>query len=95
MSTSEPVKNPFDLLVEQILQVVAEEVQKAVKGSEDDRLLTVEEVCQVLNVTAQWVYHNGKKLPFARKVGGNLRFSSNDLQRWIAAQRLKASKERS
>ena len=90
---SEATKSPFDLLLEQIRQVVAEEVQKAVKGSKDDKLLTVEEVCQVLNVTAQWVYHNGKKLPFARKVGGNLRFSSNDLQHWIAAQKLRATKE--
>jgi excisionase family DNA binding protein len=90
---SDPVKNALDALLDAFRQVVAEEVQKAVKGSKDDRLLSIEEVCQVLNVTAQWVYHNGKKLPFARKVGGNLRFSSNDLQRWIAAQKLKASKE--
>lgn len=88
---SEPVKNPFDLLVDQIRTVVAEEVAKAVKGSKDDRLLTVEELCQVLQVEPQWIYHNAKKLPFTRKVGGLLRFSNNDLQRWIAAQRLRAS----
>jgi len=87
----EPAKKPFDLLLEQIRQVVAEEVAKAVKGSKDDNLLTVAEVCQVLNVTEEWVYHNTKKLPFVRKVGGLLRFSSNDLQRWIAAQRFKAA----
>lgn len=54
------------------------------KGSaEDDRLLTVEEVCQVLNVTEQWVYHDANKMPFIRKVGGLLRFSSNRLRRYI------------
>lgn len=89
---SEPTKNLFDLLLDQIRVVVAEEIAKAVKGSKEDRLLTVKEVCQVLNVNSHWLYHNVKKLPFTRKVGGNLRFSSNDLQRWIAAQKLKASK---
>jgi len=89
---SEPAKNPFDLLLDQIRAVVAEEVVKAVKGSKDDKLLTVGEVCQVLNVTEAWVYHNTKKLPFVRKVGGLLRFSSNDLQRWIAAQKFQEAK---
>jgi excisionase family DNA binding protein len=84
---SEPTKNPFDLLLDQIRRVVAEEVTKAVKGSKDDRLLTVAEVCETLNCTEAWLYHNTKKLPFVRKVGGLLRFSSNDLQRWIAAQK--------
>jgi excisionase family DNA binding protein len=84
--------NPFDLLLDQIRQVVAEEVAAAVKGSKDDKLMTVEEVAAVLNVTVQWVYHNVKTLPFTTKVGGHLRFSSNGLQRWIAAQRLRASK---
>jgi excisionase family DNA binding protein len=89
---TEPTKNPFDLLLDQIRVVVREEVAAAVKGSKDDKLLTVQELCQVLNVTEAWVYHNARKLPFVRKVGGLLRFSNNDLQRWIAAQRLKASK---
>lgn len=64
--------------------LVMESVQAAIRALlRDDRLLTVEEVCQVLNVTEQWVYHNANKLPFVRKVGGLLRFSSNGLQRYI------------
>ena len=90
---SEPLKNPFDLLLDQIRTVIAEEVAKAVKGSKDDRLLTVEECCKVLNCDPQWLYHNAKKLPFARKAGGLLRFSNNDLQRWISAQKFKVTKE--
>jgi excisionase family DNA binding protein len=89
---SEPTKNPFDLLLDQIRQVVAEEIAKAVKGSKDDRLLTVEECAQILGCEEHWLYVNAKKLPFTRKIGGLLRFSNNDLQRWIAAQRLRASK---
>ena len=84
---SEPTKNPFDLLLDQIRAVVREEVAAAVKGSKDDRLLSLEEVCKTLNCTEAWIYHNTKKLPFVRKVGGLLRFSNNDLQRWIAAQK--------
>jgi excisionase family DNA binding protein len=91
---SEPAKNPFDLLLDQIRVVVREEIFKAVKGSKDDRLLTVAEVCETLNCTEAWLYHNTKKLPFVRKVGGLLRFSSNDLQRWIAAQSFQDTKLR-
>jgi predicted DNA-binding transcriptional regulator AlpA len=80
-------KNPFDLLLDSIRQVVAEEVAKAIKGSKEDRLVDIDELCKVLSVEKAWVYHNTKRLPFARKVGGNLRFSNNDLQRWIQAQR--------
>lgn len=88
MLMTEPAKQDlFALLLDQIRTVVAEEIAKAVKGSKEDRLLTVDEVCKTLNVTEAWLYHNTKKLPFVRKVGGLLRFSSNDLQRWIAAQR--------
>jgi excisionase family DNA binding protein len=90
---SEPVKNPFDLLLDQIRVVVHEEIAAAVKGSKDDKLLDIDELCKILNVEKGWVYHHARKLPFVRKIGGNLRFSNNDLQRWIAAQRLKASKD--
>jgi excisionase family DNA binding protein len=85
---SEPV-NPFAPFFDKIREIVAEEVSKAVKGSKDDRLLDIDELCKVLNVQKAWVYHNVKKLPFVRKIGGNLRFSNNDLQRWIASQRFK------
>ena len=89
---SEPAKNPFDMLLDQIRTVVREEVASAIKGSREDRLLSVEDVCKVLNCTAPWVYQNVKKLPFVRKVGGLLRFSNNDLQRWIAAQKFQETK---
>jgi excisionase family DNA binding protein len=83
---SEPAKSPFDAMLDAFRAVVREEITAAVKGSKEDRLLTVEEVCKTLNVTEAWLYHNTRKLPFVRKVGGLLRFSSNDLQRWIAAK---------
>ena len=54
-----------------------------VQAPKDDKLLTIEQVCEVLNVSEEWIYHNVKKLPFVRKVGGMLRFSNNGLQRYI------------
>jgi excisionase family DNA binding protein len=68
--------------------LVMKSVQAPIRAlPRDDRLLTVEEVCQVLNVTEQWVYHNANKLPFVRKVGSLLRFSSNGLQRYIESKK--------
>jgi excisionase family DNA binding protein len=87
---SEP--NPFEPFFAEIRRIVAEEIAKAIKGSKEDRLLTVEQVCEVLGCTEAWIYHNTKNLPFVRKVGGLLRFSSNDLQRWIAAQKFQDAK---
>ena len=86
-------QSPFDPFFERIREIVREEIAAQLKGSKDDRLLDIDELCKVLNVGKPWVYHNVKKLPFVRKVGGNLRFSSTDLQRWILAQRLKSAKE--
>jgi hypothetical protein len=75
--------NPFEPFFEEVRRIVREEIAAAVKGSKDDKLLTVDEVVKVLNVTPEWLYHNVKKLPFTRKVGGMLRFSGNGLQRYI------------
>jgi predicted DNA-binding transcriptional regulator AlpA len=57
----------------------------------DDKLLSVEQVCEILNVNSEWVYHNARKLPFVRKIGGMLRFSSNGLQRWIETRKFSST----
>ena len=59
--------------------------------SKDDKLLSVEQVCEILNVEVDWVYHNARKLPFVIKIGGMLRFSSNGLQRYIASRKFTAA----
>jgi excisionase family DNA binding protein len=58
----------------------------------DDKLLSVEQVCEILNVSEQWIYHNAKNLPFVRKVGGLLRFSNNGLQRYIEGKKFTTAK---
>jgi hypothetical protein len=76
------------LSTDELRAIIRDEVHAALKAApKDDKLLTVEEVCASLNVNPEWVYHNVKKLPFVRKVGGMLRFSSNGLQRWIETRK--------
>jgi excisionase family DNA binding protein len=71
-------------------------LQKAAKAAspKEDKLLTIEQVCDTLNVSDEWLYHHAKKLPFVRKVGGMLRFSNNGLQRYIESAKflLKSAK---
>jgi excisionase family DNA binding protein len=72
------------LTVEELSEILREALKDALKAApRDDRLLTVEQVCEVLNVSEEWIYHHAKKLPFVRKLGGMLRFSNNGLQRYI------------
>src|SRR5438105_3247492 len=47
----------------------------------DDRLLTVQEAAELLNCTKDWVYRHAGKLPCAVRMGGQLRFSAEGLQR--------------
>jgi len=83
---AEAIKNADSRMV---FQLTVEEfesmLQKAAKAQapKDDKLLTIEQVCEVLNVSEDWIYHRTKKLPFVRKIGGLLRFSNNGLQRYI------------
>ncbi|MGW2230532.1 helix-turn-helix domain-containing protein [Streptomyces formicae] len=51
------------------------------------KLLTIDDVAEVLNVPKHWVYDNHKKhnMPF-KKIGRTLRCRPNDLDRWIDAQ---------
>ena len=72
-----------------VVQLTVDELEamlhRAAKAQapKDDKLLTIEEVCKILNVSEEWIYHHAKKLPFVRKLGGMLRFSNNGLQRYI------------
>jgi len=71
----------FQLTVEELESMLQRAAK--VQTPKDDKLLTIEQVCEVLNVSEDWIYHRAKKLPFVRKIGGLLRFSNNGLQRYI------------
>lgn len=53
---SEPVKNPFDLLLEQFREIVRAEMKAAGTGNEHTRLLTAEQLAQALQVNKATVY---------------------------------------
>lgn len=69
------------------LQATPSVVMPAQQHAEGDRLLTVAQAAEVLNVTVGWLYRRSGRLPFARKFGGILRFSERGLRAWAANQR--------
>jgi hypothetical protein len=53
---SEPAKNPFDLLLDQIRVVVREEVERALDRKQPSKLqFNVKEAAQRLNVRPSWL----------------------------------------
>jgi predicted DNA-binding transcriptional regulator AlpA len=86
---SEPAKNPFDLLVDQIRAVVREEIKAALNGNgngherEPNSLLKLKDAAQRLNQSESWVYRHWKELG-GKKLGGNIRFSTDDIEKFIA-----------
>lgn len=74
-----------------IREVLSEELL-AVNGNrhQEDRLLNAEEAAEVLGVSAGWLYHNARRLPFTRKIGAKfLRFSQQGIQRYIDIRKLR------
>ncbi len=75
--------NLENALFELVRQAVRAEVQE-ISRRNDDRLLTIDQVAQRLSVSKDWVYRNGKKFTFPRKLGPKMiRFSEIDLQKWL------------
>lgn len=66
--------------------IIRDEIVKNGKGG-DDRLVDADEAAKTLNVSVDWLYHNHKKLPFAKKLGRKLiKFSVVGINRWIATR---------
>ena len=53
----------------------------------DDRLLDVNEAAARLGETAEWLYRRSKTLPFARRQGRHVRFSSRGIDEYIRGRR--------
>jgi predicted DNA-binding transcriptional regulator AlpA len=90
---SEPSKNPFDILLEQIRQIVREEITMAIQNgaltvSQQDTLLSPEKAAELMGVAPRWLYRHAAKLPFTRRISRkNLRFSEAGLRRWLGARK--------
>jgi excisionase family DNA binding protein len=67
----------------------AEVRDAAATRGEGDRLLTVVEAAKQLGTSRDWMYRHGAELPFALRLGGQLRFSAQGLQDYIRAKKTK------
>jgi len=77
------------LTVADLRAIVREEVRAELNGKHrgEDRLVDVKEAARLLATSRDWLYHNRKRLPFARKNGPKqLRFSLRGIQTWIAGR---------
>jgi predicted DNA-binding transcriptional regulator AlpA len=55
-------------------------------GSDGGRLLDVDDLAEVWNVTRSWIYANADKLPTIR-LGKQLRWRRGDLDAWLDGER--------
>ena len=76
--TEPPVKNPFDLLVDQIRAVVREEIKA--NGNRQGELLTAEQLAKALQVNKATVYDwvKSKAIPYYQ-AGRFIRFNLNEV----------------
>jgi excisionase family DNA binding protein len=78
-------ENAFSELVRQAVRAEVQEIVRLIR--DEDRLLTIDQVAQRLSVSRDWVYRNGKRLSFTRKLGPKMvRFSESGLQKWLKAK---------
>lgn len=74
------LENAFSELVRQAVRAEVQEIVRLIR--DEDRLLTIDQVAQRLSVSKDWIYGNGKRLSFTRKLGPKLvRFSEAGLQK--------------
>jgi Helix-turn-helix domain len=84
---SEP--NPFDIFLDRIRAVVREELRAAgiTNGNGHDRespgLLKLKDAAKHLNQSESWVYRHWKEVG-GKKLGGNIRFPIDDLEKFIS-----------
>lgn len=96
MGQPEQKRDPLvvQLTVDELSDIIRDSVKTAIRAApKDDKLLTVEQAREVLQVSEEWLYHHAKRLPFVRKVGGMLRFSNNGLQRYIESAKFTVNRD--
>jgi len=67
-------------------RLLAADTEGHVSIEQHERLLTVKDAAERLNVSDDWLYRRAAKLPFSVRVGRALRFSEVGLERWIRAR---------
>ena len=82
---NDPVKNPFDILIEQFRAVVREELAATNGNGYASPLLTPEQLSETLSVPVSWVYEQSRQgnIP-THRIGKYIRFSFAEV---VASQR--------
>lgn len=76
------LENALFELVRQAVRIEIREIANLRR--DEDRLLTIDQVAHRLAVSKDWVYRNGNRLTFTRKLGMKLvRYSEAGLQKWL------------
>jgi hypothetical protein len=58
-------------------------------ASDEDRLMTADEVAATLGVPKRWVQRRARRLPFARLISAHaVRYSAAGLKRWLEHRRM-------
>ena len=88
---AEPVKNPFDMLVEQIRAAVREEISAASNGNGNGHsptLLSAEKAAKLFDVPKSWISEAARRgeIPSVR-LGHYVRFKPEDLATFIQTKR--------
>lgn len=52
----------------------------------EDRLLRIDEAAAALQKSTTWLYHHAGDLPFTKRVGRSLRFSSQGIRKFLDRQ---------
>jgi len=78
--------SPFSPFFDEIRRIVREELQAALRGS-NDRLLTAEQAAELIACSADYLYRQAKTLPFTRRVGRMLRFSERGIMAYLESKK--------
>ena len=73
--------------LEEIRATAVARLAAPVAPAPPDELLDVDETAKRMGVSADYLYHRHKRLPFARHVGRSLRFSSMGLDSYLKRAR--------
>jgi len=91
---SEPIKSLLfsetlrDELKQLVREAMRDELGRSKSTNTEEKLLDPEEAAEMLSVSVDWLYHEAKKLPFARKLGPRmLRFSYTGMLRWMESKK--------
>ncbi len=88
ISDATPIVMINVLQLKQVIREVIREEQEGEKRHGDDELLKVKGAANFLGYSPDWIYRHWKKIG-GRKLGlGGLRFSRQELKRWVASRKV-------